>query len=81
MAQKNVPFTTIEFTGPDAVADAGGLRAELGALTGRTSVPSIWIGGTCIGGCNDGPAPYNGLLTLQKQGKLDDVLLDAGVAL
>ena len=31
------------------------VRAELGRRTGRTSVPSIWIGGQFIGGCNDGP--------------------------
>ena len=31
------------------------IRAELGKRTGRTSVPSIWIGGRFIGGCNDGP--------------------------
>ena len=31
-----------------------GMRARLGARSGRTSVPSIWIGGECIGGLNDG---------------------------
>jgi len=31
------------------------IRAELGKRTGRTSVPSIWIDGQFIGGCDDGP--------------------------
>ena len=32
------------------------IRAELGKRTGRTSVPSIWIDGQFIGGCDDGPS-------------------------
>lgn len=31
-------------------------RAALGRLTGKSSVPSIWIGGEYIGGCDDGPS-------------------------
>ena len=50
------------------------LRAELGDLVGRTSVPAIWISGEFIGGCNDGP----GLLTLDAQGRLDAMLAEAG---
>jgi len=34
--------------------DGPAFRAELGELTGRTSVPNIWIAGENIGGCNDG---------------------------
>ncbi len=30
------------------------LVAELGEITGRTSIPHIWIGGESIGGFNDG---------------------------
>ena len=30
------------------------LRAELAELTGRTSVPALYVGGQYIGGCNDG---------------------------
>ena len=53
------------------------IRAELGKMTKRTSVPSIFIGGECIGGCNDGP----GLLTLAKKdggSKLNEMLILAG---
>jgi glutaredoxin 3 len=50
------------------------LRAELAKLTGRTSMPNIWIGGKGIGGCNDGP----GLMTLYKNGELEGMLKQAG---
>lgn len=30
------------------------LRAELAAREGRTSVPALYVGGTFVGGCNDG---------------------------
>jgi len=51
------------------------LRAQLGVMTGRTSVPNIWIAGEGIGGCNDGP----GIMTLEKEGKLNPMLKSAGV--
>lgn len=50
------------------------LRAELAKLTGRTSMPNIWIGGKGIGGCNDGP----GLMTLHRNGELEGMLKQAG---
>jgi len=50
------------------------IRAQLGVMTGRTSVPNIWIAGEGIGGCNDGP----GIMTLDREGKLDDILKQAG---
>jgi glutaredoxin len=43
-------------------------------LTGRTSVPNIWIGGKNVGGCNDGP----GIVTLNGEGKLVPLLSTAG---
>jgi glutaredoxin 3 len=46
------------------------IRAELGKKTMRTSVPSIFIKGQYIGGCNDGP----GLLSLAESGELDKLL-------
>ena len=49
------------------------IRANLGRKTGRTSVPSIFIGGNYIGGCNDGP----GLIPLDKSGELDVLLQEA----
>ncbi|KIY98942.1 hypothetical protein MNEG_9022 [Monoraphidium neglectum] len=50
------------------------LRAELAEMTDRTSMPSIWISGSFVGGCNDGP----GVMSLNKQGKLVPLLKQAG---
>eukprot|EP00549_Striatella_unipunctata_P012968 CAMPEP_0118690698 /NCGR_PEP_ID=MMETSP0800-20121206/10264_1 /TAXON_ID=210618 ORGANISM="Striatella unipunctata, Strain CCMP2910" /NCGR_SAMPLE_ID=MMETSP0800 /ASSEMBLY_ACC=CAM_ASM_000638 /LENGTH=215 /DNA_ID=CAMNT_0006588385 /DNA_START=91 /DNA_END=737 /DNA_ORIENTATION=- len=49
------------------------IRAVLGRKTMRTSVPAIFIGGTSIGGCNDGP----GLLPLAESGELKQILAKA----
>jgi len=46
------------------------IRAELGRKTKRTSVPSIFVRGQYIGGCNDGP----GLLPMMESGELDKLL-------
>eukprot|EP00568_Trieres_chinensis_P013795 CAMPEP_0183295882 /NCGR_PEP_ID=MMETSP0160_2-20130417/3665_1 /TAXON_ID=2839 ORGANISM="Odontella Sinensis, Strain Grunow 1884" /NCGR_SAMPLE_ID=MMETSP0160_2 /ASSEMBLY_ACC=CAM_ASM_000250 /LENGTH=228 /DNA_ID=CAMNT_0025457421 /DNA_START=82 /DNA_END=768 /DNA_ORIENTATION=- len=46
------------------------IRAVLGQKIRRTSVPSIFINGNFIGGCNDGP----GLLPLAESGELDKML-------
>merc|ERR1719352_373207 len=54
-------------------------RAALGRLTGKSSVPSIWIGGEYIGGCEDGvgsDAP--GLVPLAFKGQLQSKLEAAG---
>ena len=56
-------------------AAGAALRARIGARTGRTSVPAIWVGADYIGGLNDG-AP--GLLPLDKVGDLDGRLRAAG---
>ena len=55
-------------------------RVELHALTGRTSLPAIWIGGQFVGGCNDGGAMGGGgLMAIHNDGRLDDLLQQAGV--
>lgn len=51
------------------------LRARLGRLTSRTSLPSIWMGGECIGGLNDGTP---GLRTLEATGELSTRLRACG---
>ena len=52
------------------------LRAELAELTGRTSVPALYIGGAFVGGCTDGG--FGGVMTLDKASKLKPMLADAG---
>jgi glutaredoxin-related protein len=58
--------------GTAALAEALAFRSELAGLTGRTSVPSIWIGGQYVGGYNDGG--LGGLAPLYKSGKLRSLL-------
>lgn len=55
------------------------LRAELGRLVGRTSVPSVFIGGEYVGGFDGGVSDEQpGILDLAFQGKLRPKLEDAG---
>ena len=70
--EKGVEYKAVEL---DELEGNGGneIRATLGRKTGRTSVPSIFIGGKYIGGCNDGP----GLLPLDESGELDTLLQQA----
>ena len=62
---REVAFVSMEL---DERADGNQIRATLGRRTGRTSVPSIFINGEGIGGCNDGSP---GLLPLVESGELD----------
>lgn len=64
---KGAPYTDI------AVDDEPVLRREMMARSGRTSVPQIWIGEQHIGGCDE-------LMLLERQGHLDGLLAQAGVA-
>jgi glutaredoxin 3 len=61
------------------------IRLELSKRTGRTSVPSIWIQGQFIGGCNDGPQSLytssgkmintkGGVVALDAEGQLQALL-------
>lgn len=54
----------------DEDPNGNAIRAELGRLVQRTSMPSIFVRGTFVGGCNDGP----GLLPLLERGELGDLL-------
>jgi glutaredoxin 3 len=46
------------------------IRAQLGRRTGRTSVPSIFVKGKFVGGCNDGP----GLIPLLESGEFESMM-------
>jgi glutaredoxin-related protein len=46
----------------------------LGKMTGRATVPHIFINGTSYGGCMDGP----GLVPLYEDGRLQKLLKKAG---
>ena len=58
------------------VPDGYALRAELAERTGRTSVPALFVGGSFLGGCNDGG--MGGVMTLDKAGRLSSLLTEAG---
>jgi glutaredoxin 3 len=47
---------------------------ELYQATGQSSVPSIWVKGTFIGGCNDGPESWMGLAPCLRSGKFNELL-------
>jgi len=67
--EKGIRYEALELDELDGNA-GNEIRASLGRKTGRTSVPSIFIGGKYIGGCNDGP----GLVPLDNSGELDLLL-------
>ncbi|CAK9108448.1 unnamed protein product [Durusdinium trenchii] len=59
----------------DLESDGYAVRAELGRRTGRTSMPSTWLGSTTLlGGCNDGG--LGGVATLDKDGRLASLLAE-----
>jgi glutaredoxin 3 len=63
----------------DPWAEGNPLRAELGRMVGRTSVPSVFIGGKYVGGFDGGVSEDQpGILDLAFQGKLRPLLEDAG---
>jgi glutaredoxin 3 len=65
---------TYEVMELDEVSDGMQLRAQLAEMTGRTSVPNVFIGGKNVGGCTDGP----GVATLQARGELEGMLRAVG---
>ena len=72
MDAKGATYTVVEL---DELADGAARRARLGARTGRTSVPAVFIAGDYVGGLNDG-AP--GLAPLDAAGELVPRLKGAG---
>jgi glutaredoxin 3 len=73
-------FYSIRYTNIDLKNDVDGkaIRAELGDIIGRTSVPAIWIKQQYIGGCNDGGPTNGGIVALLNNGQLDAMLQQAG---
>ena len=66
-----VPASKLKVVECDTLGAEGyALRVELSKMTGRSSVPNIFIGGASVGGFSDGP----GVNTLHEQGKLQGML-------
>eukprot|EP00929_Paragymnodinium_shiwhaense_P084391 TRINITY_DN45115_c0_g1_i1.p1 TRINITY_DN45115_c0_g1~~TRINITY_DN45115_c0_g1_i1.p1 ORF type:complete len:477 (+),score=101.64 TRINITY_DN45115_c0_g1_i1:67-1497(+) len=61
----------------DLEPEGKAVRAELGRRTGRTSMPSTWLGpDVLLGGCNDGG--LGGVATLDESGQLREMLEQRG---
>mmetsp|Transcript_2429 Transcript_2429/g.3494 ORF Transcript_2429/g.3494 Transcript_2429/m.3494 type:complete len:108 (+) Transcript_2429:92-415(+) len=65
---------TVKVIETDEDPNGSKYKQQLLGLTGRTSVPAVFVGGKFIGGCNDGPGVY----PLHRAGKLVPMLKDAG---
>lgn len=61
LARKGLPFEEISVAGNPA------LRRELVLMSGRQTVPQIWLGGAHIGG-------YDDLRRLEQRGELDQMI-------
>ena len=70
-AVKNLKSAGYEPTVIEASSDQ---RRELREVTSSGSVPSIWIKGKYVGGCNDGPEPWMGINKLLRNKKIDELL-------
>ena len=70
---KGAKYTVVEL---DKDEDGKAIRAEMGDIVGRTSVPAIWIDKVFVGGCNDGP--MGGLVKLDETGELNGMLQAVG---
>mmetsp|Transcript_76470 Transcript_76470/g.132255 ORF Transcript_76470/g.132255 Transcript_76470/m.132255 type:complete len:216 (+) Transcript_76470:404-1051(+) len=55
-------------------------KRGLQALTGQTSMPSAWLKGTYIGGCNDGVEPWMGVKPMLAKGMLHEMLYNDKIA-
>ena len=73
LEERKIPYTAIELDTLDQDNEGNVLRAQLGKLTKRTSMPNIFIRGKCIGGCNDG---YPGLIPLIETDQLEALLVE-----
>ena len=49
-------------------------RMALYELTSSHSMPSVWLNGRYVGGCNDGPEPWMGIKKIIDSGKLANYL-------
>ena len=70
---RSAKYTVVEL---DKDPEGKAIRAVMGDVYGRTSVPAVWIGGSFVGGCNDGP--MGGVVKLSESGELDKMLKGVG---
>ena len=56
----------------DQRSDGSSVQRELASMTGRRTVPNVFIGGENVGGCDD-------IMALHRRGKLVKKLQQAGI--
>jgi glutaredoxin 3 len=56
---------------PTVIEASSEQRNEIRQLTNVSSVPSIWLGGKFVGGCNDGPESWMGIKKIIREKKVD----------
>jgi glutaredoxin len=59
---------------PKVVETTRSQQRGIQALTGKTSMPSAWVKGTYVGGCNDGVEAWHGVKPMIASGKLHQML-------
>ena len=64
-----VPYNEVDY---DDCDDGEAVRAEIRATHKQRSVPAVFVKGKFVGGCNDGPEPWMGVLPLLNSGKLTE---------
>jgi len=50
-----VPYQAYEL---DEMSDGNAIRQELYKMTNQRTVPSVWVGGKFVGGCDNTTAKY-----------------------
>ena len=68
-----IPYNEVDY---DDLDDGDGVRAEIRATHRHSSVPAVFVKGKFVGGCNDGPVPWMGILPSLNDGKLAQWLRD-----
>ena len=68
LTAEGVPFTAVEW---NETKGGAGFAPALAALTGRSSIPHVFVCGKSVGGCNDGNP---GIRPLIASGGLDEAL-------
>ena len=54
----------------DVIEVSSSQRSTLRSMTGMSSVPSCWVKGVFVGGCNDGPEGWMGIAKMVRNGEL-----------
>ena len=68
-----IPYNEVDY---DDLDDGDAVRSAIRATHRHSSVPAVFVKGKFVGGCNDGPEPWMGILPSLNDGKLAQWLRD-----